>query len=156
MNNYPPGGSNAQSGIQTKILKAHFSFINSLLSASQQDPLYFTGQISAQERWQEKKSAVELCSHDATLPVTTSAPVFHLWLLLVWSCHVRRRIRASFPPLSPPFLPVPGVGRVAGPVQRRVHRERGGERHSTENSLGIKVINFPLSRAATQTEIKSA
>lgn len=115
MNDYVSGLLNAQPGIQAEVLKAHFSFINCLLSASQQDPLFFTGQISAQERWQEKKSAVEFCSHDATLPVTTSAPVFHLWLLLVWSCHVRRRIRASFPPLSPPFLPVPGVGRVAAP-----------------------------------------
>lgn len=50
-----------------------------------------------------KKSATKLQSHDATLPVVTSAPLFHLALLLGGSCHIRRRIGGSFPPPSPPF-----------------------------------------------------
>lgn len=52
-----------------------------------------------------KKIATKLQSHDATLPVVTSAPLFHLSLLLGGSCHIRRRIGGSFPPPSPPFPP---------------------------------------------------
>ncbi len=91
--------------------------------------LFFMGQISARKRWQKpfKKSTTKLQSHDAMLPVVTSAPLFHLALLLGASCHIRRRIGGSFPPPSPPFLPIPVVGRVANPIQRRVYREHGGE-----------------------------
>lgn len=65
----------------------------------------------------KKKSATELQSHDATLPVVTSAPFFHLSLLLGKGCHIRRRIVA----LSHPRVPLPshpGAWQGGRPIQR--------------------------------------
>lgn len=70
-------------------------------------PSFFMGQISAliDDRKCLKKSATELHSHDATLPVVTSAPFFHLSPLLGGSCHIRRRIVAPSHPQVPLFFP---------------------------------------------------
>lgn len=78
------------------------------------------------------------------------------------------RPRPPPPPLpSLPPLPLPATlttldrgtraGAGAGARAARPLGEGAGRVHSSrQTSLGIKVINFPLSRAGTQTEIKSA
>lgn len=72
--------------------------------------------IGALSKKKKKNCATELQSHDATFPVVTSAPFFHLSPLLGRSCHIRRRIVAPSHP-QVPLLPIPAVGRVAGPYK---------------------------------------
>lgn len=77
-------------------------------------------------------------------------------------CHARRAAPrpGSQPPGAPALAPNsrPGDAAVrAGAEGRPATGGGAGRVHSSrQTSLGIKVINFPLSRAGTQTEIKSA
>lgn len=81
--------------------------------------------------WQRsfKERATELQSHDAMLPVVTSASFFHLSLLLGGNCHIRRRIVAPCRPQVTPFFPDSSSWQSSRPIQRSVHQEHRGEQH---------------------------
>lgn len=73
-----------------------------------------------------KESVTELQSHDAMLPVVTSAIFFHLSLLLGGSCHIRRRIVAPSHPQVPPFSHS-SSWQGGRPIQKNVHQGHRGE-----------------------------
>jgi hypothetical protein len=96
-----------------------------------------------------------LGSHDALLLKWHLLPLSCLFRLS-GSCHVRRAAPSLTPPPSLQTGGLASVGWGPGLAARPLGEGASCVHGSRRTSLGIKVINFPLSRAGTQTEIKSA